>query len=280
MKALKFLKELEEIELHYQGNAKLRLGEANKFLPIDKIDLYQDSIGYVELYDASHANESEAQRVWTVTQICSLAYGNESAKNPEALYERMKSIKHESLWEFIRTGKQPSYNQSSVSCNTNEIKIEGSMRNDVDYPYSSNKEHSENIACFRIKVPMFVARQFMRHRSFSYLEMSRRYTKGAKVPFEFWFPKDFSMKEAYLADYKHEYELLASSEMYETQIASRFLPQTTYTEFYMMGEVEGLKNFFRLRCDSHAQSEIRETAEVMLELLRIHQPELYKKVLP
>jgi predicted RNA-binding protein with PUA-like domain len=74
--------------------------EENKFKEVDSIQLYSDDIGYVKLYNASHANESEAQRVWTVTQICSLAYGNESAKNPEALYERMKSIKHESLWEM------------------------------------------------------------------------------------------------------------------------------------------------------------------------------------
>jgi thymidylate synthase (FAD) len=65
----------------------------------------------------------------------------------------------------------------------------------------------------------------------------------------------------------------------ETQVASRFLPQTTYTEFYMMGEVEGLKNYFRLRLDSHAQKEIREVAEAMIKLLENHQPELYSKVI-
>ncbi len=67
---------------------------------------------------------------------------------------------------------------------------------------------------------------------------------------------------------------------YHTQIASRFLPQTTYTEFYMMGEVEGLQNFFRLRLDEHAQAEIREVAEAMLTLLKQHQPELAAKTKP
>jgi thymidylate synthase (FAD) len=65
---------------------------------------------------------------------------------------------------------------------------------------------------------------------------------------------------------------------YETQVASRFLPQTTYTEFYVMGETNGLSNFFKLRLDSHSQAEIREVAEAMLELLKKHQPELAKKV--
>ena len=253
---------------------RLIQGEANKFLPIDKVDLYGDSIGYVELYDSSHANESEAQRVWTVTQICSLAYGNESAKSPEALYERMKSIKHESLWEFIRHGKIG-------------YTIRGSMRNGADQydtcmPHQRADEwaisHKNNVACFRIKVPLFIRAQFMRHRSFSYLEISRRYTKGAKVPFEFWFPNDFPQyaRDNWSRHWMQDYEDMGE---YETQVASRFLPQTTYTEFYMMGEVEGLRNFFQLRLDSHSQEQIRELAEAMLALLVQHQPELANKVI-
>lgn len=50
------------------------------------------------------------------------------------------------------------------------------------------------------------------------------------------------------------------------------------SEYYMMGEVEGLKNLFKLRLDSHAQAEIRTLAEGMIELLKQHQHELYTKV--
>ena len=46
----------------------------------------------------------------------------------------------------------------------------------------------------------------------------------------------------------------------------------------MMGEVEGLRNFFQLRLDSHAQQEIRDVVEAMLALLVQHQPELANKV--
>ena len=245
--------------------------EENKFKEVDSIQLYNDYIGYVKLYDASHANESEEQRIWAVTTTASLAYGNEEAKNPEALYKRMQAIHHESLWEMIRDGYG--------SCGINS-----SMRaqqHQYEGKYSHNiTSHKENIACFRIKVPIFVARQFMRHRGFSYLEMSRRYTKGSKVPFEFWFPKDFSVvnKNNMARDYLIGYELLCS-EGYETQVASRFLPQTTYTEFYIMGEVDGLRNFLNLRLDSHSQAEIREVAEAMLTLLVQHQPELANKVI-
>lgn len=74
--------------------------EPNLFQPVDTTPLYNDGIGYVTLYDASHANESEEQRIWTVTTVSSLAYGNDEAKNPERLYEKLKELKHESLWEM------------------------------------------------------------------------------------------------------------------------------------------------------------------------------------
>ncbi len=248
--------------------------EDNLFTKVATVQLYNDSIGAVSLYDASHANESEEQRIHTVTTLASLAYGNEEAKNPEALYKRMQSIKHESLWEFI----VDTYPYCSITT---------SMRNSPD-DYSvrySNKDnvdaHKQNIACFRIKVPMFVRSQFMRHRSFSYLEMSRRYTKGSKVPFQFWFPEELRKNGAAITIIDNALNLYSDlCDTNETQVASRFLPQVTYTEFYMMGETEGLKNYFKLRLDSHAQAEIRELSAAMLELLQINQPALYNKVKP
>ena len=253
--------------------------EENKFKPVDSINLYDGGIGYVKLYDASHANESEEQRIWTVSTLASIAYGNEEAKNPRALYERLKTLKHESLWEFIRTGANIP-EQSNIAGSMREYELNG-----IEYPLIVSKHYDKNIACFRIKAPIFVARQFFRHRAFSYIEMSRRYTKPEKQEFQFWRPSignrigtkaviDTAENSA-----MHTYHtLLMHGE--HTQVASRFLPQTTYTEFYIMGEVEGLKNFFQLRLDSHAQAEIRELAQGMLDLLFKHQPELASKVTP
>ena len=246
--------------------------EENKFKEVDSIQLYNDYIGYVKLYDASHANESEAQRVWTVTTIASLAYGNEEAKNPDALYKRMQAIHHESLWEMIRDGYGSCGINSSMRAQQHQY--EGNYSHNIT-------SHKENIACFRIKVPIFVARQFMRHRGFSYLEMSRRYTKGSKVPFEFWFPQEMRPALLRVKELKQQWldeiDNLISWGL-ETQVASRFLPQTTYTEFYCMTNEEGLRNFLNLRLDSHAQAEIREVAKAMADLLQDNQYELYTKV--
>lgn len=244
--------------------------ESNLFQPIGTIPLYEDSIGKVTLYDASHSNTTEEQRIWTVTTIASLCYGNEEAKNPEALYERLQSVKHESLWEFIRYG---DFSTASIV---------DSMRNQsMDYYIYTEQSstHKQNIACFRIKVPIFVARQFMRHRAFSYLELSRRYTKGNKIPFEFWFPSNFPIEQkiAYTAALNKSYDDMIAKGI-ETQIAARFMPQTTYTEFYCMGDVAALQNFFKLRLDSHAQTEIREIAKAMHSLLETHQPSILREI--
>jgi hypothetical protein len=248
--------------------------EENKFLPVDSIELYGDSIGRCTLYDTSYANESEEQRQYTVATISSLAYGNEEAKHPDKLYKKLQQLGHESLAEFIRPCFTGYDINSSIRNKSNDILwYERQIPSQLTY-------HKENIACFRIKVPIFVARQFMRHRSFSYLEMSRRYTKGSKVPFEFWFPNEFSKeyKSIYVTNWNIDYDRISKN--YETQVAARFLPQTIYTEFYVMGEADGLSNFFKLRLDSHSQAEIRECAKAMLELLVRHQPELAKKVTP
>ena len=246
--------------------------EENKFKVLGTTTIYNDNIGSVSLYDASHANESEEQRIHTVTTIASLAYGNELAKNPLELYKRMQSIKHESLWEFIRDGYGTHTIASSMRAQP--------LQYEDNYSFDS-EVHKANIACFKIKVPIFIARQFMRHRSFSYLEMSRRYTKGSKQPFGFWFPESFNKtsKEDMEHSYNETYANLISQGI-NTQIASRFLPQTTYTEFYCMTDPEGLKNFFKLRCDSHAQEQIRELSFAMLNLIKEHQPILYTKVKP
>lgn len=56
--------------------------------------------------------------------------------------------------------------------------------------HTSTSEH--NVATFWIKVPMFVARQHMRHRTFSFNEISRRYTSEN---IEFYLPKELRQQD-------------------------------------------------------------------------------------
>ena len=256
--------------------------EENKFKKIDNKDLYNDSIGSVSLYDASYSNTSEEQRIWLVTTLASIAYGNETSKNPEELYKRLQSLKHESLWEFIRdVGYVHEIDDEYFAPGCT---ISGSMRNvrkDVQYELSETdivNEYKNNIACFRIKIPIFIARQFFRHRSASFIETSRRYTNNTKKPFE-WFCNYGSEEANIIVDNFHKESYNTYLKLLDlgihTQKASRILGQDVYTEFYCMFEKDGLKNFFNLRCEAHAQAEIRELAESMAMMIRDNQPELF-----
>ncbi len=224
--------------------------------------------GYVSLYSGWNSNLDEKARVETVSKIASLSYGNESAKNPEALYDRLMVLKHESLFEFI-------------TAPVNKWRIVESLRHNKNLPYFRDTErYKENIATFRIKTPLFVARQFMRHRGFSYLEMSRRYVNGKKVPFEFWFPPQVSeerkkdLTELFIA----EYEYLVYSEGCRPEQARSIIPMGAYTEYYCQAEVKVLANFFSLRLKKDAQHEVRDVAKNMLRLIKDHQPKLYTNI--
>jgi hypothetical protein len=236
-------------------------------MSFEKVDSIEDSHGkgYVSLYSGWNGNSSEDSRIEMVTKIASLSYGREEAKNPEKLYNRLKSLKHDSLFEFINPPVE-------------KWRIVASLRHDKNLPFCSPDAHKEYIATFRIKTPIFVVRQFMRHRGFSYLEMSRRYVDAKKVPLEFWFPNmDEQGVQHFEEHFKEWYDYLLRSGI-PPEEARAVLPTGLYTEFYCQAEVKILKNFFNLRLKKDAQKQIREVAENMLKLIEKHQPELYKKL--
>ena len=133
---------------------------------------------------------------------------------------------------------------------------------------------------FHVKLPIFVARQIMRHRQFSYQELSRRYTDDKRVPLDFWIPAEGGDTEtattglfqlAYTLE-KQIYRLLLDSNV-RADIARAVLGTGLYTELWMMGDQEAWRNYFALRLDPHTQVEHREMAQVMRDLLAEHQPE-------
>lgn len=168
----------------------------------------------------------------------------------------------------------------------------------LEHGHFSPFEHS--VFQFHIKCPIFVARQWMRHRIASYNEISARYTE---VHDEFYFPSEFraqdrsnrqgslqsssldqaKMKEIYdraiksaYASYKELLDAGAAREM-----ARMVLPVAQYTEFHWTINARSLLNFINLRADSHAQWEIRRYAEAIQEMFREKMPwtwEAYSKL--
>lgn len=142
---------------------------------------------------------------------------------------------------------------------------------------------------FDVKLPIFVARQWMRHRTQSYSEISARY---AELPEEFYIPEisqittqSSSNKQMRTDEVNKHAEVLQGmvsqqcSQAFETyrqmiamgmprELARGVLPVNTYTHFFCTMNFLNLMKFIKLRSHAHAQYEIRVYSDAMLELAR------------
>jgi thymidylate synthase (FAD) len=131
---------------------------------------------------------------------------------------------------------------------------------------------------FHVKAPIFVARQWFRHRMASYNETSFRYREA---PPEFYLPETWRAQDnknkqgSVAAALEHSRmtsilnnQCLASMDAYaillragaSKELARLVLPVNLYTEFYWTLNAHALMHFLRLRCERHAQWEIRQYA--------------------
>ncbi|HEY8540815.1 MAG TPA: FAD-dependent thymidylate synthase, partial [Pseudothermotoga sp.] len=129
---------------------------------------------------------------------------------------------------------------------------------------------------FHIKCPIFVARQWMRHRIASYNELSGRYTEFTD---EFYLP-DFEKRtnkkqdeqakqifeQAYEASYRYYKQLLEIG--FQREVARLVLPLATYTQFIWTVNGRSLMNFLSLRADSHAQWEMQQFAIAVARIFK------------
>jgi len=131
---------------------------------------------------------------------------------------------------------------------------------------------------FRIKAPIFVARQWMRHRISSINERSGRYTKfnanDVYVPDENRSDGNSSkFKDFYSQAFAVYSELLLTT---DKEVARLVLPVSTYTEWYWTINARSLMNFLKLRADSQAQYEIRQYAINIAKIFKEICPLTYK----
>jgi thymidylate synthase (FAD) len=156
------------------------------------------------------------------------------------------------------------------------------MRNRHTTPFESVQ------VTFEIKAPIFVFRQWHRHRTFSYNEVSARYTA---LPAEYYVPEvaqittQSTSNKQMRTDEQHSMAA-AIQEVIRTQsrqahevyhvlikkgcpreLARSVLPVNTYSHMFCSVSLHNLFNFLRLRLHSHAQYEIRVYAEAMLNLI-------------
>ena len=261
---------------------------------VDSRELYDDGIGKVDLWDFSSADLNEESRIEAVSKIASICY----SKPPRDAKKLIKRLWTESgglpssAFEFLRWGGAISGIDKSLRNNPEmptfeEIPSEASptMSHQMDIDMAIIN-HEESIATFRLKVPIFIRSQIVRHRSYSLQELSRRYTTDKQAPVEFFVPPHSKIHPKARAVFMDSYAMsyAAYKDLLDTgvrpEVARGVLPQSLYTEFWLMGNVPALKNYFALRTYESAQLEHRMVAEAMLDLLKEHQPELWKKVKP
>ncbi|NMB40405.1 MAG: FAD-dependent thymidylate synthase [Firmicutes bacterium] len=123
---------------------------------------------------------------------------------------------------------------------------------------------------FDIKCPLFVARQWFRHRMASYNEESLRYSLAER---EYFIPDDLPahLRETWVEHHEESfnlYEKMIAEHYMRREIARSILPVGIYTSFYWTVNGSSLQNFLMLRTDRQAQKEIREYALVILELVK------------
>lgn len=138
---------------------------------------------------------------------------------------------------------------------------------------------------FHIKMPIYIARQHMRHRTASINELSARYSV---VPKQYYEPNTLrgqsevnhqgsegTIEAGEELTQKVTNHLSHSFDVYEELLengccreqARGNLPQSTYTEFYWKINLHNLMHYLHLRMDEHAQKEIRDYANAIYELV-------------
>jgi len=152
---------------------------------------------------------------------------------------------------------------------------------------------------FHCCMPMFVARQWIRHRSESINEYSGRYSlmpmlfytppaeqlqtqsrsnsqgrSGDAVP-DATFREALRRWETIRAESQSAYEWLTGNQV-ARELARIDLPLSTYTQWYWKIDLHNLLHFLNLRVDRHAQWEIQEYGRIMAGMLKRAAPLSYE----
>jgi thymidylate synthase (FAD) len=194
-------------------------------------------------------------------------------------------------------------NSARVSFGKHKEVLDDNDKKLVDYlirhRHTSVLEH--NFVTFRFKVPLFVRSQHHRHRTWSYNEISRRYTE---FNIEFYQPKEFRKQHKtnrqastdetfdpsfYSASFDKDFKASTLvAEHYEDSLhlfnklidggvckeqARMVLPQAMYTEYYGSANLSNILKFVDLRLHEGAQLEIQQVAQAVLDIVTELYPE-------
>jgi len=182
-----------------------------------------------------------------------------------------------------------SYNAEARNDGSDEKLIRYLMQNRHTSPFEMVE------FTFDCKMPIFIARQWVRHRTASINEVSARYTE---LPSDFYIPtpedigvqstsskqarvlgvpmteeeieertEEIRQVEALCGEAYGVYQNLITKG-WPRELARMVLPVNIYTHWYWKMDLHNLLHFIKLRTHPHAQQEIRQYAEAMLQLIK------------
>jgi thymidylate synthase (FAD) len=163
----------------------------------------------------------------------------------------------------------------------------------VDVGHGSVLEHA--VWSFLVTgVSRSFTHELIRHRHFSYSQLSQRYVDESESPYiepdviandpqlhEVWCEAVNAARSAYdklAAGLEQRFTDLPDKTLRRKmarQAARSVLPNATETKIFITGNARALRHFIELRGSEHADVEIRKVAVAMLELMRRESPSLF-----
>lgn len=294
----------------------------------EKENLYGDNIAKVEQYDFSRANMSDEDRTLAITTIATVctqkfesigseklctkllteAHGIPSSaygfvpvlikrdRILNEIYDVVNKFKHiaydfgdlnvKKFGQIVEDGK---YLLTNLRALVNDIGLEASKEfyNTDENEIAIIKKHFK---VFKHKMDMISARQFLRHTTAVWQELSRRYVSGKKVPFEFYvcesmknikwqktlhFSGDFGSEYTEKVDITTQQLIDDSVEHYFQALEQGVKPQQAryiihpcvYTEIWSGWQPFALENMLTERTAIGTQWELRQTALAIKEMI-------------
>ncbi|WP_304222979.1 FAD-dependent thymidylate synthase [Gracilinema caldarium] len=187
--------------------------------------------------------------------------------------------------ERVVQAARVSYGSGTKSYREDAALIDYLLRNEHTSPFE------QVVLTFHVKLPIFVARQMIRHRTARLNEISGRYSV-MKDDFYVPAPEDVALQSSdnkqgrsneplapEAAEAVRDLLRIGQKESYDDylrlvnqgiarELARINLPLSLYTEWYWQIDLHNLFHFLKLRLDAHAQKEIREYAQVMFEITK------------
>lgn len=196
------------------------------------------------------------------------------------------SFNKESQWEYWSGDRQLTAREGKLQLVYRRL----SKQDRKLIQYLANHKHfspfNHSFIKVRVKAPIFVARQLVKHEYLPWNEVSRRYVIG---DCEFWFPDGLrkraeSLKQGserfyvensatLLADIKNQaekdlalYNRLIDNDV-APEVARQVLPPNLMTEWMWSGTLKAFAKMLSLRLDPHAQEDTRVVAQKIRELV-------------